>query len=150
MKIVKKSVYYCEFCKKRSLSGWHMKNHENHCTANPNRNCRLCEKNISTGKAFNIGQIVTELKKRFKIIEVNIEDDEGNFLYKDLKAEWTGEPVTLDEVRKIVDGCPNCMLAIIRQCQFAYHYFEDMGFEKFDYKGESREAIQSMQDEDWY
>lgn len=34
--------YYCEFCGKSSGSGGHMSSHEKHCTANPNRKCRMC------------------------------------------------------------------------------------------------------------
>jgi hypothetical protein len=33
--------YQCDFCGKRNLSGGHMKAHEKHCTANPDRICRF-------------------------------------------------------------------------------------------------------------
>lgn len=42
MIIKTKKVYYCEFCKKRSLRKDTMIKHEKHCTLNPNRICRLC------------------------------------------------------------------------------------------------------------
>ena len=35
--------YYCDFCKKSGCSGGHMKEHEQHCTMNPDRTCRMCD-----------------------------------------------------------------------------------------------------------
>lgn len=43
MKIETKKVYYCEFCRKHSLASWSIKVHEEHCTLNPKRSCRMCE-----------------------------------------------------------------------------------------------------------
>jgi hypothetical protein len=43
MKILTKKVYYCDFCKKHSLSSYTIKEHEKHCTCNPNRECKMCE-----------------------------------------------------------------------------------------------------------
>jgi|ERR1035437_1381006 hypothetical protein len=38
-----KKVYYCEFCKKKKgMSASMMAQHEKHCTANPDRECRMC------------------------------------------------------------------------------------------------------------
>ena len=34
--------YYCDHCNKGGCSGGHMKNHEKHCTKNPERVCRMC------------------------------------------------------------------------------------------------------------
>ena len=44
MKTKQKIVYYCDFCKKKGLSGRWMAIHEEHCTANPDRKCALCER----------------------------------------------------------------------------------------------------------
>lgn len=35
--------YYCDFCKKSGCSSYHMRRHEESCTANPGRKCRMCE-----------------------------------------------------------------------------------------------------------
>ena len=40
----KKWRYYCDFCKKAGGSAGAMAKHEKHCTNNPNRYCRLCDK----------------------------------------------------------------------------------------------------------
>ena len=127
MKIIKKNVYYCDHCKKRTLSGGSMKIHEKRCTANPDRECKMCD------NKFNIREICDQLKKRFTITEylpetLGYSDTDTHFI------EWIGEKITLKEVRNLVDNCPNCMLSVIRQCKFNYHYFKDFG--KFDYKNE--------------
>jgi hypothetical protein len=125
MKVVKKNVYYCEFCKKKGLSGGHMQQHEKNCTANPDRYCRACG-------TESIKEIIEGFKSRFKLEPFMIEDPEGNFVGEDFKVIWTGEPVTLDEVLKSVDHCPNCVFTIIRQCKFNWHYFKDAF--AYDYK----------------
>jgi hypothetical protein len=35
-------MHYCEFCKKRGQSSYHIKRHEAHCTGNPARVCGVC------------------------------------------------------------------------------------------------------------
>lgn len=43
MKIKTRTVYYCDFCKKKSFRKSSMEKHEKHCTMNPKRECRLCK-----------------------------------------------------------------------------------------------------------
>lgn len=40
----KRWQYYCGFCKKNGGSKYHIQEHEKHCTANPDRFCRMCAK----------------------------------------------------------------------------------------------------------
>lgn len=128
MKVVKKNVYYCDHCKKRGLSLSHMRTHEWHCTANPNRSCRACENG-------NIVELIHGFKTRFTLKEILSFADpfEGNDIRNNDSHEviWTGEPVTLKEVMDSVEGCPNCTLAILRQVGFNRHYFH---FDEFKYK----------------
>lgn len=35
--------YKCDFCGKTGYSAGHMRKHEKHCTANDNRECRVCK-----------------------------------------------------------------------------------------------------------
>jgi hypothetical protein len=125
MKTVKKNVYYCEHCKKRSLSAFHMKKHETGCTNNPDRECKLCECGV------NIKEIVEGYKKRYAIKTVMYKDSFGGFPID--KSEWIGEPITINEVIKDADGCPNCVLSILRQSKLNTYPFE--GF-YYDYKKE--------------
>jgi len=43
MKVKVKKVYYCDFCKKHRLLSNVITEHEKHCTANPKRQCLMCE-----------------------------------------------------------------------------------------------------------
>jgi hypothetical protein len=134
MKAIKKNVFYCDYCKKHGLSASAMKVHESHCTANPNRKCRLCE-------GGPINDLIESFKARFELKTVKYfceytEPHEQEII----TAIWKNDPVTLDEIRNAVDGCPNCMLAIIRQCGFNRYYFDDQ-FKEFNYKDESHQAF---------
>jgi hypothetical protein len=126
MKTIKKNVYYCDHCKKRSLSASHMKKHEVHCTANPDRKCGLC------GRTEPIRELITGYKARF-IVETQCDETYDFDFYK---ITWVGKPITLNEIRDAVDGCPNCMLSVIRQSELNRYFFGDTF--KFDYKAENR------------
>lgn len=121
MKTVKKNVYYCDYCKKRSLSASAMTVHENHCTANPNRECQLCK------EKRDIIAYIEQLKKRFEIV---ITEDSRHIITQEIK--WIGEPITLLEIQNFADDCPNCTFAILRQTKLNYSVF---GF-NYDYKKE--------------
>lgn len=89
--MIRKQVYryYCEFCKKSGCSGGHMKAHESSCTANPNRNCRMC------GLTQDMPSLTAILKAP------------GNAL-----EDWKAKMATL---REAAEECPACILAAIRQ-----------------------------------
>lgn len=42
MRTVLRNRYYCDHCKKAGGSAGHMRTHEQHCTSNPERKCRMC------------------------------------------------------------------------------------------------------------
>ena len=134
MRTVKKNVYYCDYCKKRSLSAAHMNKHETGCTANPDRYCKLCYGN-EMGQ-HDIRQITEQLKTRFEIIET-----QGEY-GTELTAKWNAEPITLTEIQKSVDDCPNCTLAILRQTGLNRYPFEIS--DKFDYKKERDEWFNGL------
>ena len=88
--MTKKQVwrYWCDFCKKGSLSGGHMASHEKHCTANPNRICRLC---LRTG--------LTQRPIAELMACLNTKKENGG----------------LADLRELTENCPICILAAIRQ-----------------------------------
>lgn len=115
-----KKVYYCEFCKKRALRS--VATHEKHCTANPDRECRLCGR---------------------KSVKAIIEKYRGSLVRgEEGKVEFDAEekPIflnefTLQDIRNELDyDCPICLLAIVRNVGLNRFYFE--GKFKFDYKQE--------------
>ena len=135
MKTVKKNVYYCDYCNKRGLSASHIMKHENHCTANPDRECRLCESGIDLTK------IIDKLKTRFRVNIKEEEEPEGWFTEE---VEWIGKEITVDEIRDLADDCPNCMLAIIRQSGLS-HPAVNLGFK---YREENAKYWQDKMNEE--
>jgi hypothetical protein len=120
MKTIKKNVYYCDHCNKRSLGAFQMHKHESGCTANPERECGLCD-------GRDIKTFIEQLKSRFEIKEIE-PDDFGTTL----EVVWKGDKIELNEIIDFTEGCPNCTLAILRQTKLNYSIF---GF-KYNYKAE--------------
>jgi len=135
MKTIKKNVYYCDYCGKHNLSASNISKHEKHCTANPERVCRLCE-------GREIKPFIEALKKRFKIIESPI-DDLPNIIK--FKIKWIGKKIILDEILNYTEACPNCTLAILRQTKLNYQIF---GF-NYDYQKELAEWWKEIANEEW-
>lgn len=98
MIIKKRSVYYCGFCKKHTLTKNSMESHEKHCTANPDRQCRMCLEDSG----------------------ITMDGDERRKLAGQLKGmilrnrEEPVEPAPLEWLQKQVDDCPACILTVVR------------------------------------
>jgi hypothetical protein len=144
MKRVRKYVYYCDHCPKRMLSGHGIKKHELTCTANPKRECGVCDGN---GIHKSMDLIIRSILHKFELREITGKEydeiskklnprfptKDNPYKYPDShEVIWIGESITLDQIREIANGCPACMLAVLRQTGLNHHYFH---FE-FDYKGE--------------
>ncbi len=101
MKIKKVTRYYCEFCKKSKGTKYSMEIHEEHCTMNPNRICRMC--NFIGEKQRNkkeIENFVSEIKKETQ----NKTEEETSGLCTKF----------LERTKRFVHGCPVCMLSVFR------------------------------------
>lgn len=123
MKVKKKNVYYCDFCKKKSLRS--LKEHEKHCTANPDRECRLCENR-------SVKEIIDKYRKFFYVRTVRKPSSLAGFSCGNIQVVYK-KKFTLEEIKNELDyTCPNCILAIIR-CLGLNRYYFDKKFE-FDYK----------------
>ena len=102
--MIKKKVwrYYCEHCKKCKGTAVSMRLHEDHCTLNPRRACRLCDCSDTS----------EELKKAVAYLtSVSIERE--TFGFKEIT--FADKAATLKELRRIMDDCPICMFAAMRQ-----------------------------------
>ncbi len=107
----RKIVYYCDFCKKKSLRS--LKIHEKHCTANLDCECRLCDNK-------SIKPIIEKYREYFTVHPMNYAVRfKKEFTLKDIVSE-------LDYI------CPNCILAIIRCLGLNRYYFNNKF--KFNYK----------------
>ncbi|MDD4921768.1 MAG: hypothetical protein PHS30_04715 [Bacteroidales bacterium] len=122
MKTVKKNVYYCDFCNKRMLSKGAMNTHEKHCTSNINRECRMC------GNRIQFKEEADKLKERYKLITYREEWGECE------KIEWIGKPIIIEELFDICEGCPACVLSLLKASGLTHPIFHNEI--KFDYKKE--------------
>lgn len=95
--------YYCEFCKKSGCSGGHMKAHELTCTANPNRECRMC------GPGGSYGRTLTAKRDTAALVAILATRHDPS-----LTATENREAI-MDQLREAANGCPACILAAIRQ-----------------------------------
>jgi hypothetical protein len=120
MKTVLKKVYYCDFCKKRSLSASATSHHEKHCTANPNRICGMEHK-----ETINMPALIEKYKAQTEIEE---KKDEYGITVKAIR--WP----KLEDIQNDAEFCPMCTLTIIRALDLNRYYFRDKI--KFDYKKE--------------
>ncbi len=119
MKVKKKCVYYCDFCKKKSLRS--LKIHEKHCTANPDRECRLCDNK-------SIKPIIEKYRNYFYVREFMKPLSLAPTTQVDFKRKFTLK----DIVNELDYICPNCILAIIR-CLGLNRYYMGKRF-KYNYK----------------
>lgn len=125
MKRVKKWVYYCEFCKKSGRSASHMAQHEKHCTANPDRECGMCE--VIGNQQTDYRAVAVTLRDKYDIDQVTqkIKDEieqDGVSATWDTISYGTDHGTdhgfnlpTADDIGALVpDDCPACILTILR------------------------------------
>jgi hypothetical protein len=115
MKIKLVNRYCCDFCKKKKYTKAAMNNHESHCTINPNRRCRVCEKIEGSDSPNLTGPQMIAILPNVKDFEKTNENwggtciDEGE-LCKAIELK-------IDELRSAVNNCPVCLLAAFRQAK---------------------------------
>lgn len=107
MKIVQKNVYYCEYCKKKSLRKDVIQKHEIYCTMNPGRRCKICEMGEFETKPLSE---LLELTKKYNKLEVI---DNGYGYAIEVDGSLTVEE--FEEIRGFVGICPCCLMAVIKQ-----------------------------------
>jgi hypothetical protein len=106
MRIKKVYRYYCDFCKKSGGSKYHIREHEKHCTMNPNRQCGMCEYAGFTQKPMNeLLAILPEMN------EFTIDYGESGSLVIDSQKINNA----VKELVEFTQGCPACIMAAIRQ-----------------------------------
>ena len=105
MIIKKKNVYYCEYCKKKSLRS--VKIHEKHCTANPDRACRLCDNKP-------IKPIVKKYQKYFHIRETKSLHPISEWDEIKITPVFNKKFTLSGLINELDYECPNCILALIR------------------------------------
>lgn len=91
MKMAMRPRYYCDHCNRGTGSAAFMLRHEASCTANPNRECRMC----GTGTPAHLENLAAILRRPGATLE-----------------DWQAKMVNL---REAAEHCPCCILAAIRQ-----------------------------------
>lgn len=103
--------YKCDFCGKKNYSASHMKRHEEHCTKNINRKCRMCEMAGTENNLTNLMNILSDPQYG----KVETYWNSGVFEESPFALENSETIKREIEILKIAaDGCPACVLAAIR------------------------------------
>ena len=102
--------YYCDYCKKAGCSGWHMKNHELHCTMNPNRDCRVCD--LIGAAQVPISDLIAVLPDPTLLLQYDTGPDG-----EDQGQHWEdwGVDAAIEKLREMTEHCPACIMAALRQ-----------------------------------
>jgi hypothetical protein len=117
MRAVKRWRYYCEFCPKAGNSGHHMKRHESGCTLNPDRVCKHCAK--LGNKTVPMANLLALLPDPAQFV-IHHPAEPGEFGYDaydapDDEALNSAVGAALPKLRELIDNCPTCILAALRQ-----------------------------------
>jgi hypothetical protein len=109
--------YSCDFCKKKKLSASAMSTHEKHCTMNPNRFCRMCDKNENATQR-PLAELIALLPSRQILTATKVEQAEA--IKWGCQWEYTHDAekivnAALPALREATDNCPACIMAAIRQ-----------------------------------
>ena len=94
----KKTIYYCDYCKKHSMRN--LSKHELSCTLNPKRLCKMCKL-----LGYHDHTLVDDIIARICAIP-SVDDGSG---YKHIKIDD-------NTLYKDIDGCPACVSTIVRRC----------------------------------
>lgn len=133
--------HWCDFCNKAGLQARAMAKHEQHCTLNPARDCRVCG---LLGGSMHVGaERMTAL--------VAILPDPTEFLAASCWMDNTDSPYTrlmadlataMPKLREEVDNCPACILAALRQKKIPVPMVEG-----FDFKAEMQSIFNDINSE---
>lgn len=127
MKTKKVNRYYCDFCPKSGCAAGHMKSHELHCTANPNRECGLCRQAVKPADLFHHIPEAESFKKAYTWKDPSTDEVHEDFT---LEGHEPAREAALLTLREACGDCPACILAVLRQVPG-----ERLGLE-FDFQAE--------------
>lgn len=111
--------YYCDHCRKGGCNKAAMATHEKHCTANPERVCRMCS--LIEGYHKPMAELIMA-------IDGSLPD------------------CGLQNLRDLASNCPVCIFAAIRQSGFNNREYEPEAniapkYIQFDFKKEMEERM---------
>lgn len=105
MRIKQVNRYWCDYCKKASLSSGAMRKHESRCTLNPNRTCRMCD--------FVGGSSKPDLAALIALLP---DQSEFRSEFGAYGRDWDDAiNAALPALREASGNCPCCIMAALRQ-----------------------------------
>lgn len=128
-----KTIYYCGFCKKKGLMSHHIVKHESHCSLNPNRRCKVCQFQGTTIEN------IEKVNALYAELETHRVDGGVNGVFCK-EFEDAIKKFALEEL----DGCPICMLAILRQVGGNV-----LSYANYDYKKEAESYFAEKRQEEY-
>jgi hypothetical protein len=141
MRIKKVNRYWCDFCNKAGLSAHAMRKHEQHCTLNPLRKCRVCQF-INGGNGCCIEELKSLLPDATEFHESHAFVGDDNAYSRLLEAT----EATMPSLREATDNCPACIMAALRQAKIPVPMVDSFDFKAemqkiFNDSNQSREGI---------
>lgn len=132
MKKVQRWRYYCDFCTKAGQSGYHMGNHEKHCTLNPARECRMCTK-INGGSGTDMAEMLALLPAPAQYMKTITPETDGwitQLPLDMLDGEKIGPVIeaAMPALRELTENCPVCIMAAFRQKKIPLPLVESFNF----------------------
>jgi hypothetical protein len=106
--------YYCDFCSRGFFKKPDAINHELTCISNPKRACYLCG---AKSGVFDFVGLANEMKTRTDVF--CYEEENGYYSTRSKEA--------INWLYNKVDGCPTCVLAVLKMGKI-------LAFDYFDYK----------------
>jgi hypothetical protein len=122
MKIKRVNQYQCEYCGKKNYSAGHMKSHELHCTLNPNRKCKMCDKlvdwaGLEDQRPVPMDKLLEVLPKPKEVTRKEYWEDPFGPGYRKYETIENIDEINaaIEKLKEITEGCPACILAALRQ-----------------------------------
>lgn len=139
MRTKKVSRYWCDHCNKAGLSRSAMARHEQHCTLNPERSCRVC--NLLNGGSH--GKPMSELVAMLPDSALYHTSGKGiEDCWRVHKALSDAANAALPSLREAVSECPACILAALRQAKIPLPMVDD-----FDFTAEMKSIFNDINEE---
>ena len=111
MRTKKVNRYWCDYCNKAGLQAGAMRSHENHCTLNPNRECRVCAL-LADGQDLDFQK--KSLPELMSLLPEYVECNSEN-TWEEGKLAQASIELAVGELRNATGDCPACMMAALRQ-----------------------------------
>ena len=102
MRVRKVNRYYCDHCRKAGQSARWMKHHEESCTSNPKRVCRMC------GHAVNAAEVLASIPESIRFNKDDLSEIDELGMSESCEKEF------IKLVREKCDNCPVCMWSVIK------------------------------------